>query len=114
MPDVETDGAPQTSPSRDRLRRLVPRSSRVRATLLVLAALLAFLLAFVVGRATASSQAPPRTAPPLVRQSEAVEVRGLPYSRALPTLAPKPVAPKKPARSKPGAARRPVVIVGEG
>jgi hypothetical protein len=110
MPDVETDGAPQNSSSRDRLRRLVPRSSRVRATLLVLAALLAFLLAFVLGRSTATAKAPLRTTPPLVRQSEAVEIRGLPYGRALPALAPKP----KPVRARSRPAQKPVVIVGEG
>jgi hypothetical protein len=111
MQDVETDGAPQTSSSPDGLRRLVPRSSRVRASLLVLAALVALLLAFVVGRTTAASKAPLRTAPPLIRQSEAAEIRGVPYGRALPALAPRP----QPARSKPRAAtQRPVEIVGEG
>jgi hypothetical protein len=114
MPDVETDGALQTSSSRDGLRRFVPRSSRVRASLLVLAAVLAFLLAFAVGRATATSSAPLRTAPPLVRQSEAVEIRGVPYGRALPALAPKPVVRPRPRPSRPGAAQRPVEIVGEG
>jgi hypothetical protein len=122
---------------RDRVRRLVPRSSRVQATLLALAGVLAFLAFFALGRSTAPPSAPLRTAPPLVPHSQAVEISGLPAARALPTLRPQPVRRKPPERKPPApqaaparavspppasppppsprpARRRPVVIVGEG
>jgi hypothetical protein len=127
---------------RDRVRKLVPRSSRVQATLLALAGVLAFLVFFALGRATAPASAMLRTAPPLVTRSQAVEISGLPAARALPTLRPQPVRRKPPARTPPArhaeqpspapahaatpppppppspsprpSRRKPVVIVGEG
>jgi hypothetical protein len=89
------------------LRRLVPRSSRLRAALLATAAVLAFALALLVGKASADSAAPLRKAEPLVPSSQAVEIRGLPAARTLPTLQ---------ARATSSAAKgpRPVLVVGEG
>jgi hypothetical protein len=99
----DTSVPPPPTP-RDRLGRLVPRSSRVRAALLATAALLAAALAFALGDATADTQAPLRTADPLVPRSQAVEIRGLPAARTLPVLRPRP----QPATPEP------VEIVGEG
>ena len=104
---VETTAAPPTV--RDRLRRLVPRSSRLVAALLATAALLAFVLAFLIGNTSADARAPLRSATPLVPSSQAVEIRGLPAARTLPVLRPKP----EPARSR-ATNPKPVVIVGEG
>ena len=104
---METTAAPPTV--RDRLRRLVPRSSRLLAALLATAALLAFVLAFLLGNANADARAPLRSATPLVPSSQAVEIRGLPAARTLPVLRPKPA----PAASRANT-RKPVVIVGEG
>jgi hypothetical protein len=102
--DVDDTPAPPQPTPRDRLRRLVPRSSRVRAALLVTAALLAFALAFALGDATADTSAPLRTAKPLVPRSQAVEIRGLPAARSLPLL-----------RSRlEEESPMPVEIVGEG
>ena len=94
---------PRQTPG-ERLRRLVPRSSRVRAALLATAALLAFALAFALGNAAADTAAPLRTAKPLVPRSQAVEIRGLPAARSLPVLRPRQ-EPERPT---------PVEIVGEG
>jgi hypothetical protein len=107
-PRMETP--PTEAPSfRDRLGRLAPRSSRVRALLLATAALLAFALAFELGKASADARAPLRTAGPLVPSSQAVDIRGLPAARLLPPLRPRP----EPASSR-SKSRKPVLIVGEG
>lgn len=96
--------APPQQPLGDRLHRFVPRSSRVRAALLAVAALLAFVLAFALGSASADTAAPLRTAKPIEPRSQAVEIRGLPAARSLPVLRPRPEP----------AAPTPVEIVGEG
>jgi hypothetical protein len=139
---LHTSGDHRSVTARDRLRRLLPRSSRVQATLLVLAAVLAFLLAFGLGRGSGAERAPLRTATPLVPRSQAVEISGLPAARALPALRPQAVRRKPPATKPPAKpavvqppaaparpatptaprppsaparpAQRPVVIVGEG
>ena len=90
------------------LQRLVPRSSRVRATLLAAAALLAFLLALLVGKASADSASPLRTARPLVPSSQAVQIRGLPAARTLPVLRPRVET------AAGGNGPTPVLVVGEG
>jgi hypothetical protein len=106
---METPSSGQTPGARDRPRRLVPRSARVRASLLAAAALLAFVLALALGKSTADSRAPLRTAGPLVPRSQAVEIRGLPAARTLPALRPRP----EPARSR-TKGPKPVLVVGEG
>src|SRR5262245_29344375 len=99
--------ATETSPAGG-LHRFVPRSSRVRATLLAAAALLAFLLALVVGKASADSGAPLQTARPLVPSSQAVQIRGLPAARTLPVLRPR-------VETAAGAkGPKPLLVVGEG
>jgi hypothetical protein len=96
--------SPQTP--RDRLTRLVPRSSRTLAALLATAAVLAFVVAFALGRSSGDTVAPLRGATPLVPSSQAVEIRGLPAARSLPSLKPRSVATE--------TGPKPVVIVGEG
>jgi hypothetical protein len=91
------------------VHRLVPRSSRVRATLLAAAALLAFLLALLVGKASADSSSPLQTARPLVPSSQAVQIRGLPAARTLPVL-----RPRVETTSAAGGGPKPVLVVGEG
>jgi hypothetical protein len=95
--------SPQTP--RDRLMRFAPRSSRVLAALLATAAVLAFVIAFALGRSSGDTVAPLRGATPLVPSSQAVEIRGLPAARSLPSLKPRAAAADGP---------KPVVITGEG
>jgi hypothetical protein len=90
------------------LQRFVPRSSRLRATLLAAAALLAFLLALLVGKASADSSSPLHTARPLVPSSQAVQIRGLPAARTLPVLRPRVET------ASAGKGPKPVLVVGEG
>lgn len=136
---MQTSGDYTHMTASERLRRLVPRSSRIQALLLGLAAVLAFMFAVALGRSTAAARVPLRTAPPLVPRSQAVEISGLPAARALPALRPQPIRRKPPAAEPPApraavkpsppvarpaappptptpphARPKPVVIVGEG
>jgi hypothetical protein len=99
--------APKAPSPASGMRRLVPRSSPVRAALLATVAVLAFALALLAGKASADSSAPLSRAEPLVPSSQAVEIRGLPAARTLPPLRPR-------ATSSAAKGPKPVLVVGEG